>query len=162
SVEDALLYDGTDGRLRNAVAIVMSQDPIEPNVEEAFQRMGGDFWYFMHRLWGCLQRGELHFARRNYQIVSDKLSALMRIEFGSTTGWSLDEPTRGLEHDLSPERLDEFEAGLDIVDQKKLYASCARLIALGADVSKHIAEKHNWPWPQELAQELQQLFSSEK
>lgn len=130
-----------------------------PDLQESFDRIGGDFWYFCHRLWACLQRDEVWFARRNYQIVCDRLAGLLRIAYHQASAYRLGEPTRALEQDLPQTVLDALEQTTDIRNADTIRRSCLHLIELAIEYSERIASELDCSWPERLSYQLKNVFA---
>ncbi len=158
SAEAMVRYDGMGGRL-TAFAASLVDRPVEPlDIADAFERFGGDFWYFLLRAHAAMQRGQLWFVRHNHQIIVDKLIALLRLECGEHGRLQAGMPTVDAERALPAGRLEQLQECLTVHTADELGRSLVRAAEIGRDASARIAERHAVPWPVELAERVGQTL----
>jgi hypothetical protein len=161
SIEHMLLYDASGGLLRGLVAQIVGQSLAPTSPAQAFEQVGGDFWYYALRTWARLLRRQLWAARHEYDfILLGNLMALLRIEAGATAHWRGASAAVGIERAISAERLAQLDrcvAGPGEPELRRAFSSAAGLARL---VCQSIAQQHGWPWPAELADRVVAIFAT--
>ncbi|MDP9373998.1 MAG: aminoglycoside 6-adenylyltransferase, partial [Chloroflexota bacterium] len=111
SVEAMVLYDATGGRLTARVGEMVGRSLRPADPQAAFERVCGDFWYFLLYVHCKLGRGERWVARQVYHSeVLEHLLLLLRLEAGATDRWEGAPSAWGVERALSPGRLARLDA----------------------------------------------------
>jgi hypothetical protein len=159
SVEKMVLYDPT-GRIAIQVAQhLVGQSLALADVEQTFESVSGDFWYYLLRLYGKLQRDQLWAMRFEYNfIVIGNLLALLRLEAGATERWRASSTATGIETVISEQRLRQLNQCIPAEDRAGLVQATLAAITLGKEVCCAIAADHGWNWPHVLADEIETLF----
>lgn len=152
SVEAMLLYDGTGGRLRRVVELIAGRSRQPEDVRAAFERVAGDFWYYLLYVHAKQRRGAHLTARSVFgSEVFAHLLNLLRLEAGATQRWRYSAAGTGLDGALSPARraaLDKCVPGPDPAEFERAMCETA---SLGRAVCAGIAARGGWPWTEELA-----------
>lgn len=155
SVDAMVLYDGANGQIRSRVSRIVGQSLAPEDLATAFERVGGDFWYYLLRTHTKLIRGE-HWAVRhdlNF-IITGNLLALLRIECGAISRWRGSSASAGIEKVLSAQRLEQLNQCIPGPSEADLKAALVRAASLGSEVSENIAKKHSLDWPASLAKKV--------
>ncbi len=99
-------YDATGGRLAACAHKLVGQSLAPPDLAATYERVCGDFWYYVLQTYGKIERGEEWAARYEFNfIVTGLLHALLRLEAGAVERWRASELSVGIERVLSPHRL---------------------------------------------------------
>jgi len=155
TIESMLLYDTAEGQLRPYVAQIVGQSLRPPDLEQTFQQVCGDFWYYALRTWAKLLRGQLWAARHEYDsIMLGNLMALLRIEAGATEHWRGSSAALGIEQAIPAARLAQVDRCIAGPSANDLRQSFAQSAQLAQAVCGRIAEQHGWTWPQALAEQM--------
>jgi hypothetical protein len=146
------LYDGTGGRLEAAVGQLLSKSLRPADLAATFERVAGDFWYYLLLAYCKLQRGDAWHARQRFHFeVMQNLFNLLRLEAGELDHWQGSSPAFQAERWLSPTRLAQLDASIPAAGPDGLRAALAAAARLGGEVCPSIAAEHGWPWPEALA-----------
>lgn len=158
SVEAMVLYDDTDGRLSKIVGQIVGQDLGPVDLQEAFENICGSYWYYLLRLEGRIQRGELMAASWQFNfIIVANLCALLKIEHGALERFRSSESTAGIEKVIPPiqyMRLKRCVAGPHVGELRRSMLEAAKL---GSEVCQAISTQHGWAWPEALAERIIKL-----
>jgi lincosamide nucleotidyltransferase len=160
SAEVLVLYDGT-GRL-TALAqqlIGNSLAPADPHAE--FERLCGDFWYFLLYCHSKLSRGERWAARTVFETEPlSFLCYLLRLEAGATQRWRASSAAFDIERTLSAERLARLEECVPARGPESLLRAMITGAQLGREVCFNIASTHGWTWPEALAERVIEILNA--
>ena len=148
-----VLYDRTDGgRLTINAGRLVGQSLAPLDVEQAFESVCGDFWYYMLRTLAKLKRGQLWAARFDFNfILVGNLHALLRFEAGAVERLRATSAAVEIERAISPARLDQLNHCIPAAGAEELsrvFDSTARLAYEACDAT---AATRGWVWPRELA-----------
>ena len=163
SVDGAVWYDGTDGRLRAAVEPLVGKSlaPSDPRAD--FERLCGDLWYELLYSHSRLQRGELWVARQAFHYrAMESLLRLLRFEANAFERWQASPGAADVERVLSPERLRQLEGCIPTRDANGLVDALCNAANLGREVCASIARAHDWEWPERLAQRVVTVLNPEQ
>ncbi len=157
-----VLLDKTDGLISALAARLVRQSLAPPDVADAFAQVGGDFWYYLLRIYSKLQRGQEWAARHDFTfIIVGNLCALLRLEAGATEHWRGLAAAVGIEQAISPRRLQQLDATIPAGGRASLIRAIQRAAQLGYAVCDTISQREGAPWPQELAQRVLTLYGAE-
>lgn len=154
-------YDATGGVLTAHAQTLVGQSlaPLDPAA--TFEKVSGDFWYYVLRTYSRLPRGDLWAARHDFTfILLGNLFALLRLEAGKTDRWRASSSAVGVERDLAPERLAQLDALIPGPGEPELRRAMLAAIDLGQKVCESIHRQHGWLWPQQVALRARLLLSS--
>lgn len=155
SLDKMVLYDGTDGRLGEAVAKIVGQTLAPDDLERWFHSICGDLWVYLLRTHTKLLRGEHWTARHDFNfVIMGNLMALLRIECGATDRMRAESAAARIESVLSPTRLEQLNSTIPKAGSGDLARSLHLTAILGADICRQIAETHGWSWPSDLAKKV--------
>lgn len=155
SVDAMVLYDDTGGQIRSRVSRLVGQSLAPESLTQAFEQVGGDFWYYLLRTHTKLIRGEHWAARHDFNfIITGNLLALLRIECGAVSRWRGSSASAGIEKVLSAERLEQLNRCIPGPSETDLKSALFRAASLGHEVSESIAQKHSFGWPVSLAKKV--------
>lgn len=162
SVEAMVLYDGSDGRLTSAVQHLVGKSLAPADPPAAFERLCGDFWYFLLYSYSKLQRGEQWVARMVFESESvAHLAYLLRLEADAVQRWRWSQAAYEVERTLSPERLQRLNGCIAPPSVEGLLGAMVAAARLGREVCCSIAAEHGWPWPAALGDRVVELLSGE-
>jgi lincosamide nucleotidyltransferase len=160
SVEAMVWYDATGGQLTDIVRQLIGQSLAPEDLAAAFERIAGDFWYYSLRVLGKIRRGEEWAARYEFTvIVTGLLHALLRLEVGAVARWRASESAVGIEHVLSPQRLEQLNACIPGKGIPNLLDALRLAIGLADTVCARIHVMHGWPWPEHVAARMPALLA---
>jgi lincosamide nucleotidyltransferase len=155
SVDAMVLYDETIGQIRSRVSRLVGQSLAPENLAQAFEQVGGDFWYYLLRTYTKLLRGEHWAARHDFNfIITGNLLALLRIEADAVSRWRGASASAGIEKVLSAGRLEKLNQCIPGPTETDLRSALLRAASLGSEVSENIAQKHSLDWPATLAKKV--------
>jgi Streptomycin adenylyltransferase len=163
SVEAMVLYDGTGGRLSRMAATLVGKSLAPQNPAAAFERLCGDFWYFLLMTCNKLRRGELWVARMVYFSESlDQLCYLLRLEAGAVERWQASQAAFEIERTLSAARLTQLArclpgSGPD-AGAEGLTGALLAAAQLGSEVCEAVSAQQGVGWPHELAERVLQTL----
>ncbi len=161
SVEAMVLYDATGGRLTARVGEMVGRSLRPADPQAAFERVCGDFWYFLLYVHCKLGRGERWVARQVYHSeVLEHLLLLLRLEAGATDRWEGAPSAWGVERALSPGRLARLDACIPATDADGVCRALPPAARLGREVCAALGARHGWPWPERLADRTAALLAS--
>jgi hypothetical protein len=150
-----VLYDETNGQIRSRVSRLVGQSLAPENLTQAFEQVGGDFWYYLLRTHTKLLRGEHWAARHDFNfIITGNLLALLRIEADAVSRWRASSASAGIEKVLSAGRLEQLNQCIPGPTEMDLKSALLRAASLGSEVSENIAQKHGLDWPASLAKKV--------
>jgi hypothetical protein len=154
----ALWYDETRGRLASAVDALVGRSLAPDDVSAAFEQQCGDFWYEALYVFSRIQRGELWIARQAFHYrAMEPLLRLLRLEAGAIERWQASPSAAGLEAALSPARLAQLDRCIPGPGAAELSRALHEAARLAHDVCAPIAQIHDWPWPERLAERVLEL-----
>jgi lincosamide nucleotidyltransferase len=160
SMELMVWYDGSGGRIIACVQQLVEQSLRPVDVAATFEKVSGDFWYYMLYTFCKWRRGQGWLARQTFHFqVMQNLLLLLRLEAGALDYWQSSPAAWNIEHTLSSERLKRLEGCIPGPGMATLKQSLAAAALLGYDACKHIAELHGWEWPQRLAKQILRIVS---
>ena len=160
SVAAMVKYDATDGRIQACATPLVGQALGPPDPARAFEQLAGDVWYYLLRTYSKLRRGQLWAARFDFNfIITGNLIALLRMEAGATARFRSTSAAVDIERDIAPARLAQLRALIPGEDAASLRQAFVRAIVLTRQVCEALATRHNWPWPEQLADRLTALFA---
>jgi hypothetical protein len=158
SVSAMVLYDTTGGRISGCAARLVGPSLESPDLARAFEAVCGDFWYYLLRIEGKLRREQLWAARYEFNsIVMGNLLALLRLEAGATERWRVGSAA-AVEQILTSERRSQLDACIPGADLRGLLYSMRQAARLGNAVCAGIAALRGWPWPDALAERVEELL----
>jgi hypothetical protein len=163
SVGSAVLYDATEGRLSALVQPLVGQSLAPVDLERAFEAACGDFWYYLVRILGKLERGDVWGAYWELQVILvGNLLGILRIDAGLVGRWRAAGPAQLASRDLSSEGLTKLAAALpSAVREREVRRSLADLAGLARRACASIAERERWLWPAELSERVAALLPEE-
>ncbi len=160
SVDAMIWYDATGGRLTAYASQLVGQSLGPEDVAATFERICGDFWYYTLRVLSKIRRGEEWAARYEFTfIVTGLLHALLRLEVEAVTRWRASESAAGIEHVLTPERLERLNACIPGGGLQGVTQALTQAVLLADAVCTHIHATHGWPWPAQLAARMPKLLA---
>ncbi|HSH82271.1 MAG TPA: hypothetical protein VLA19_27400 [Herpetosiphonaceae bacterium] len=152
SVEAMVLYDDMGGTITAQAQRLLGKRLEPADLARTFERVCGDFWYYLLRTDVKLRRGQSWAARYDFTcIVVGNLVALLRIEAGAVARWTATSAVVGIERDVSSTRLAQLDRCIPAAAAADLPRAFAAAADLCRDVCGTIARQHSWPWPVELA-----------
>lgn len=152
SVEAMLWYDGTAGRITEAVRRLVGKDLRPTDPAAVFERDCGDLWYFLNYCYCKLQRREQWVARQVFHLVAlEALLRLLRLRVGATEHWQGSQSAFGLEAALDSAERARLDACIPGPDLASLAQALHATALLGHDTCAELAATHGWPWPHRLA-----------
>lgn len=162
SVEAMLWYDGTRGRLEEAVRRIVGQDLRPRDLGAVFVQDCGDFWYFSLFSYSKLRRGEAWVARQAFHgWVMEPLLHLLRIQAdaidrreGSPSAWNIERVVR-------PAEFARLQRCIPGPGRDALLEALRVAAVLGFDTCTAISEHHGFTWPRELGERVVALFDRE-
>ena len=155
SVDKMVIYDGSDGRLRDTVSKIVGQSLAPDDLERWFHSICGDLWVYLLRTHTKLLRGEHWTARHDFNfVIMGNLIALLRIECGAVERMRAESAAARIESVLSSARLQQLNNTIPGTKLEDLGRSLHLAAILGADVCRQIAETHRWSWPSDLAKKV--------
>jgi hypothetical protein len=160
SVDDAVWYDGTGGRLRASAEPLVGRSlaPVVPRAD--FVQLSGDLWYELLYAYSRLRRGEIWVARQAFHSrVLEPLLRLLRFETGAVERWQANPSAADIENVLSPERLARLERCVPGLGAEGISVALGEAAGLGREVCASIAITHGWDWPERLAGRVDRLLS---
>jgi hypothetical protein len=156
-----VLYDDTNGQIRSRVSRLVGQSLAPENLAQAFEQVGGDFWYYLLRTYTKLLRGEHWAARHDFNfIITGNLLALLRIEADAVSRWRGASASAGIEKVLSAGRLEQLNGCIPGPTETDLKSALLRAASLGSEVSENIAQNHGLDWPASLAKKVLETLSA--
>lgn len=159
SVEAMVWYDGTDGALRRTVARLLGRMDYPADLHDEFDRLCGDFWYYLLYVHAKLARGQEWVARDVYhRDVLSHLARLLRIEAGSLDRWHDAVAVHAIEETLTSDQLRRLRAALPGPAPDSLGPAMAEAAELGREVCSVIAARNSWAWPSVLADRTVRLL----
>lgn len=160
SVEKMVLFDETDGELTKNVQKIVGQSLAPPDLQQAFEQVGGDFWYYLLRTYTKLLRGEEWTARSDFNfIIINNLMAMLRIESGSVERWRGSMSSARIEQVVTQKRLKQLEDCIPSVGADEVKRAMYEAARLGAEVSEAIVHQHRgWSWPRQLAERIKAIL----
>jgi lincosamide nucleotidyltransferase len=154
SVEAMVLCDKTGGQLSDYVQQLVGRSLAPENKAATFERICGDFWYYLLYAYCKLQRSQQWFAREAFNVsVMGNLMALLKMEVGAYERWLASNASWKLEQVISTERLMQLEQCVPVAGSQGLHQALITSAKLGRDVCASIAAQHSWQWPNSLADE---------
>jgi hypothetical protein len=160
SVDAMVLYDDTGGQIRSRVSRLVGQSLTPESLAQAFEQVGGDFWYYLLRTHTKLIRGEHWAARHDFNfIITGNLLALLRIECGAVSRWRGSSASANIEAVLSAQRLEQLNQCIPGPTEADLKTVLFRAASLGCEVSENIAQNHSLDWPDLLAKKVLETLS---
>ena len=160
SVESALWYDATNGRLRAAVETLVGKSLAPIDAHADFERLCGDLWYELLHAYSRLQRGELWVARQAFHYrAMEPLLRLLRFEAGAFERWQATPATADIERVLSPERQRQLDGCIPGAGAEGLMTALRNTADLGREVCEAIAADSGWDWPDRLAERVLALHT---
>lgn len=155
NVESMVLYDVSAGEISANVAKLPGRSLAPDSLEQAFEQVAGDFWYYLLRLYGKIQRGQWWAARFEFNfIVTGNLHALLRLEAGAVEKWKASTAATGIESAISAERLMQLNACIPEQTREGLLPAIRNSIQLGQEVCVSLQTRLRWQWPAALAEEI--------
>jgi hypothetical protein len=162
SLEAMLLLDKTGGQIGALVGRLVGQPLAPPDAAVAFEQVGGDFWYYLLRIYSKLQRGQEWAARHDFTfVIVGNLCALLRLEADATEHWRGMGAAVGIEQVISARRLQQLDETIPGVGRAGLLAAIQRAAQVGYEVCAVVSERQGMPWPKELAQRTLTLYKEE-
>lgn len=153
SVDSFLLYDSTNGLIREAAASLVGKNLHPDDPQHEFDRDCGDFWYFLLFSYCKLQRGEVWNARQVFHIVAlEALLRLLRLRAGATDRWEGSQSAWNIEYQLPPETLQWLDRCVPAAGKSGVMTGLANAAELGRDVCQDLARANGWEWPLRLAE----------
>lgn len=148
-------YDPT-GTLATQIEPMLGQSLAPQNPEMTFTTVCGDFWYYILRLIGKLQRNQAWAARWEFNfIVIGNLAALMRLESGQIARFRASQATDGIETAVSPRRRAQLNQLIPGPGLAELHRVLQTAVAIGIELCQSIQQQKGWSWPQKLAKTIQ-------
>lgn len=162
SLEAMLLLDKTAGAISAIVAGLVGQPLAPPDTAVVFEQVGGDFWYYLLRIYSKLQRGQEWAARHDFSfIIVGNLCALLRLEAGVTEHWRGMGAAVDIEQAISARRLQQLDETIPTAGRAGLLAAIQRAAQVGYEVCAAVSAREGVPWPKELAQRVLTLYEEE-
>jgi lincosamide nucleotidyltransferase len=160
SVDALVAYDATGGRITRLAEGLVGQSLAPLDLALAFESACGDFWYYLLRGIGKLERGDRWGAHWELQVVLvGNLLGLLRLEAGAVERWRGSGPAHRASDELPPERLAEVEAALPKgLDPLELRCSMLALANLARRACGALSAREGWDWPEELADRIESLL----
>ncbi|MGA7670181.1 MAG: aminoglycoside 6-adenylyltransferase [Nitrolancea sp.] len=162
SVDTAVWYDVTDGRLRTAVEPLVGKilAPADPHAD--YECLCGDFWYELLYAYSHVKRGELWLARQAFHCRAlEPLLRLLRFEAGAFEHWQAS-PAADVEQVLSSDRLGQLYRCIPGLDADGLMMALRNADQLGREVCQAIAAQRVWDWPEALADRVAAVLKSDE
>lgn len=139
-------YDATGGRLAACAHKLVGQSLAPPDLAATYERVCGDFWYYVLQTYGKIERGEEWAARYEFNfIVTGLLHALLRLEAGAVERWRASELSVGIERVLSPHRLAQLNDCIPGLGLDSLRRALADAAVLGRDICAAVNVRYGWP-----------------
>jgi hypothetical protein len=161
SLEAMVLLDKTAGRLAVLAGKLVRQSLAPPDLAVAFEQVGGDFWYYLLRVYSKLQRGQEWAARHDFTfVVVGNLCALLRLEAGAIEHWRGMSAAVGIEQAISLRRLEQLDATIPAPGRTGLLAALRRTARLGDEVCAVVSVQQGVAWPEALAQRVLTLYEA--
>lgn len=158
SIDAMVLYDDTGGRLREIVRQIVGQDLGPVDLPLTYEQVCGGFWYYLLRLEGRVQRGELWAAAWQFNyIVIAQLCAIFKIQHGALARFRSSDSTAGIEQIVTPSQLRRLRRCVAGPDVGELRRAMLEAVQLGREVCADIQTQRGWAWPEELAARLVEL-----
>lgn len=155
STEAMVLYDATGGTLSVSVQQLVGQSLRPVDLQQSFDRLCGDFWYYWLRTWTMLLRSDLWAARYDYNfILLGNLVGLLRLEANAIERWRSTSAATDVEQLLASDRLAQLEACVPERGEQRLRAAFSDAAQLGYDVCARLAAAYGWTWPKQLAERV--------
>lgn len=152
SVEAMVWYDATADRLTSCARQLVGQSLAPADLPATYEQIGGDYWYYVLRTLGKVERQEEWAARYEFNfIITGLLQALLRIEAGAVERWRASESASDIEHVLTPRRLTQLNACIPGPGLKSLHQALIKAAELGYEVCTALHTTYGWPWPDALA-----------
>ncbi len=152
SVEAMVWYDATADRLTACARQLVGQSLAPADLSATYERIGGDYWYYVLRTLGKIARQEEWAARYEFNvIIMGLLHALLRLEAGAVERWRASESASGIEHVLTPRRLMQLNACIPGPGLKSVHQALIKAVELGSEVCIALGTTYGWPWPAALA-----------
>ena len=160
SVAAIVLYDATGGAIVERARSLVGQSLAPPDAARAFESDSGDFWYYLLRDIGKLERGDRWGAHWELQVVLvGSLLGLLRLEAGAVDHWRGSSPAHRASTELPPSRLSEVEAALPKgLDENEIRRSLLALAEQARRVCAALSARECWAWPDELADRVDALL----
>lgn len=159
SLEAMVLLDKTEGEISALAGRLVGQSLAPPDTAVAFEQAGGDFWYYLLRIYSKLRRGQEWAARHEFSfIIVGNLCALLRLEAGATEYWRGASAAVGIEQAISPRRLQQLDATIPAPGRSSLLVAIRRAAQVGYEVCAAVSNRQGVPWPKELAQRVLTLY----
>ncbi len=156
-------YDATGGRLTGYAQQLVGQSLGPPDLEQAFERVCGDFWDYTLRTFSKFKRGQLWAARYDYDcILLGNLHALLRLEAGAVDRWRASSSAVGIEQVISHERLAQLNACVPAAGAAGLQRAFINAARLAYEVCATTAQANSWGWPQRLAERTLAVFEEDR
>jgi len=160
SADAMVWYDAAGGAITTAAAGLVGRDLGPDDPAAAFERVCGDFWYYLLRTYGRLLRGQVWAARFGLTcMVTGNLLALLRLEAGATARWQASDPADGIEGALAPERLRQLERCIPGPEPDSIHPALLAAAELGRMGCAAVAARHRRAWPRALADRVVALLS---
>ncbi|MDP9315982.1 MAG: aminoglycoside 6-adenylyltransferase [Chloroflexota bacterium] len=161
STQAMVLYDATEGKLTSYVEQLVGQSLRPINLQQTFERVCGDFWYYVLRTWTKLLRGDVWVARYDFNVILlGNLMGLLRLEANAVERWRNTSAATSIEQILPPHRLAQLRACIPAGNERGLQRAFSEAAHLGYQVSAAIAAAHGWTWPQKLADRVLTIVES--
>jgi hypothetical protein len=157
-----VLYDNTGGKLTENAQRLVGQWLGPEDRALTFASVCGDFWYYMLRTYGRLQRGQEWAARQDYHLtVLGFLISLLRLETGEVGRWRAMSAAVGIEGVLTVERLAQLDACIPGKGTKGLQEAMRSAVVLGREVCGALAGSRGWAWPEKLSEKVLALVTEQ-
>lgn len=161
SVDTAVWYDDSDGKLRAAAGNLVSKSLAPSDSVAEFERLCGDVWYELLYVYSRLRRGEERVARQAFHSrLIEPLLRLLRFEAGAFERWQASPAATDIERVLSPKRIEQLNACIPGVEAAALLTALRNAANLGAEVCASIAAQRECSWPERLASRVVETLAA--
>jgi hypothetical protein len=154
-----VLYDTTNGLVDAALQAARPEGLQRDERQQMFTRVSGSFWYYALRTWARVEREQWQavWDDANF-VVLRNLQALLRLEAESTDQWYVRDAGINIEREISHDRMRSLMEALPKMPPGLLVNALTLMTLLGGDVCSTIAQRHQWEWPEVLAQRVIGLY----
>jgi len=160
SLELMVWYDDSGGRITACAQQLVGQSLHPRDIATTFERVSGDFWYYVLFVFSKWKRGQGWLARQTFHfVVMNNLLALLRLEADALENWQGSISPWNIEHTLSPARLSQLESCIPASGIASLKQSLVAAAQIGYDACEQLALRHGWEWPQKLAEQTLGVIS---
>lgn len=157
---DAMLLLDRENTLVSDVASMVGRSLAPADVSETFTNVAAHFWYYVHRTWSKMHRTSDWDIRWSITVVlTGNLCSLLRLESGAVERWSASDAASGIEHAISPARLEQLNRCVPSASPGSLLPAFSAMIDLGIDVFESLSDQHRVPWSDDLAAQMRTMVS---